>query len=367
MAYIYLFIIPFALSALLSYFLMRIGYRYKLLSYPRKRDTHKKPVPRIGGVAIFASFLLVSLGVYMASPSLLHFNVGDFLSIDRRMLGIWIGGLLVVLSMLYDDLKGLRAYQKLFIQILIGVVIIGFGVGIDYITNPFGGRIDLNSIYIPLFHFNGVQYSISLISDLLTLIWVVAMMNVINFVDGVDGLAAGVSVIASLTIALLSLTLISQLPTAVVSLILAGAIGGFLIWNFPPAKIFMGDSGSMFLGFMLGVLPIISGGKLATAFLVLGFPIVDGLFVALARLVKGQNPITTPDKTHLHHRFLDAGFSPRQAVISIYIISIAFAWVALRSTPLNKVYAFLALVALLLVLIFILSRIKKARVGSLGK
>ena len=141
-----------------------------------------------------------------------------------------------------------------------------------------------------------------------------------------------------------------QPTTAIIAIILAGSILGFLFWNFPPAKIFMGDSGSMFIGFILGVLSLISGGKLATVFLVLGFPIVDGLFVVLGRLQRHENPFTTPDKTHLHHRFLKAGYSPRQAIIFIYIISIFFAWVALRSTAMDKMIAAIVLVIALYIL-----------------
>ena len=123
----------------------------------------------------------------------------------------------------------------------------------------------------------------------------------------------------------------------------------------------MGDSGSMFLGFTLGALTLISGGKLATAFLVLGFPIVDGLIVAIGRVVRGKNPFTTPDKTHLHHRFLEAGFSPKFALIFMYIIAIAFAWVALRSSTSNKLIAAGILVALLALIIFVLNRIRNYR------
>ena len=201
----------------------------------------------------------------------------------------------------------------------------------------------------------GITYHFSLWSDLLTLIWMVGMMNVINFVDGVDGLAAGISTIAAGTIFLLAINVaINQPALAYVAIILAGASAGFLIWNFPPAKIFMGDSGSMFLGYMLGLLPLISGGKLATAFLVLGFPIVDGLIVAGGRIIRKQNPFTSPDKTHLHHRFINAGFSQRQSIIFLYLIAIAFAWVALRSTTIEKLIAAGVLIVLLIALIFYL-------------
>jgi UDP-GlcNAc:undecaprenyl-phosphate/decaprenyl-phosphate GlcNAc-1-phosphate transferase len=361
MTYLFLFLIAFVLSISFSYFAKNIGYKYKLLSHPRSRDIHKKPIPRIGGAAIFlAFFLTIILAFYVIDPNL-SFGFGHIYSLDRRLIGILVGGLLITLFMLFDDIKGLKAWQKFGYQIIVALVVIASGIGINYLSNPFGPRIDLNTIYIPIFVYHGVVYHFSLISDLLTLVWIVGMMNVINFVDGVDGLASGLSTIAAGTIFLLSISAaVSQPATATVAIILAGASLGFLFWNFPPAKIFMGDSGAMFLGFMLGVLPLISGGKLATVFLVLGFPIVDGLIVAASRLVRGKS-VASPDKTHLHHRFLAIGLSPRQAIFIIYIIAAAFGWVALRSTTLEKIIASLILFVMVASFLIILSTIQKRK------
>jgi UDP-GlcNAc:undecaprenyl-phosphate GlcNAc-1-phosphate transferase len=362
MNYLLPFLSAFALSFIFSYVAKKLGYRWNLLSKLRARDIHKKPIPRIGGIAIFLSFLIISVAVFLLDHQKFNFVFGHLFSIDKRFLGILIGGFLITIFMLYDDIKELKAWQKLLLQIIVALAVISCGIGIDYISNPFGERLNLNTIYIPLFTYQGVVYHFSLLSDLLTLIWIVGMMNVINFVDGVDGLASGLATIAFTTIFLLSVSVaVSQPATAMVSIIMAGASAGFLLWNFPPAKIFMGDSGSMFLGFMLGVLPLISGGKLATVFLVLGFPIVDGIIVAVGRVAKGKNPMTSPDKTHLHHRFLAAGFTQRQAIMTIYLIAVAFAWVALRSTTLAKGIAGVVLLALLIALIIILSIIKKRK------
>lgn len=322
---------------------------------PRNRDVHSKPMPRIGGIAIFSAFLLVSI-VMMVKGA------------DRHIWGIWAGSTIIALSMIYDDLKGLSAWKKFIFQVLAALALIASGIGIATLTNPFGGSaFELNRIMIPIVTVGGVTYHFSLISDLITLIWVVGMMNIINFVDGVDGLAGGLTFVGAMTIFLLSMQLGSaQSDTAMLAIILSGATLGFLFWNFPPAKIFMGDSGAMFLGFMLGALTLVTGGKLATVFLALGFPIVDGLMVAGGRILTGKNPFTTPDKTHLHHRFLGAGFSPRQSIIAIYIISIAFAWVALRSTTANKILAAVALVlVLVLVTMFLRYKTRKKTTGSL--
>jgi UDP-GlcNAc:undecaprenyl-phosphate GlcNAc-1-phosphate transferase len=353
--YIGAFLVTAVLSCILTFIVRRVSVRYGLLSLPRRRDVHSQPMPRIGGLAIFCSFMVVSLVIFLLSGSL---------TIDIKLVGIWIASTVITLAMFADDIFGMTAKKKLLFQIFVALIVIASGIGIDTLANPFGAEFNLNAIYIPVFKFNGIIYHFSLISDLLTLVWLVGMMNVINFIDGVDGLAGGVSAISAATIFLLCVSpMVNQPEIAYIAIILSGAAAGFLIWNFPPAKIFMGDSGSMFLGFMLGVLPLISGGKLATAFLVLGFPIIDGLFVFFSRLAKRQNPMTTPDKTHLHHRFIAAGFSTRNAVLSLYFISALFGWVALRSTTINKIYASLSLVFLIIVLIILLEilRTKKRK------
>lgn len=361
MSYFLPFVLTFLLSIILTGWARFLGKKFKILAIPRARDVHKEPLPRIGGLAMAASFILAVFLVFRFVYPDLSFGAARFADFDTHFWGIILGASLISLAMFMDDLRNLRPTVKLTIQILVALVVVASGIGIDKITNPFGADINLNAIYIPIATISGVTYHFSLFSDLLTLVWIVGMMNVLNFIDGVDGLASGQSAIAALTLFLLCLSAsVNQPATAMISIILAGASLGFLVWNFPPAKIFMGDSGSMFLGFMLGVIPLISGGKMATAFLVLGFPIVDGLVVAAGRLMRRQN-LTTPDKTHLHHRFLAAGFSPRQAILSMYLIAAAFGWVALRSTTVNKIIAAGILVVLLLVLIWILKIVKDRR------
>lgn len=340
MSYLFPFLIAFFLSVFLTGISRSIGLKSGIMSKPRARDIHKKPIPRIGGLAIFLSFFLVSLVWFLF----------DHFKIEKHIIGIWLGSAFIVLVMFYDDIRGLKAWQKLLAQIIATGIIIASGIGINTLTNPFGGAaLNLNSVYVPILTYHGIVYHFSLWSDLLTLIWLVGIMNIINFVDGVDGLAGGVSAVAAITIFMLS-SMLFQSSTALIAIVLAGAILGFLIWNFPPAKIFMGDTGSMFLGFILGSLTLVSGGKLATVFLVLGFPIVDGLIVVFGRIKRRQNPFTTPDKTHLHHRFLKAGFSQRESIVAMYLISIAFAWVALRSNTENKIIAAFILVFLVAIL-----------------
>ncbi|MFA6963217.1 MAG: MraY family glycosyltransferase [Patescibacteria group bacterium] len=359
------YLIGFSIALVLSLFLTgiarKIGIKYNIMSKPRKRDVHLRPMPRIGGPAIFVAFAVALFLVF------LRFNIDPSADntthiFNLRIWGIVLGGLAVVGLNLFDDLKGLSPLKKLMIQVFAALVVIASGVGIDHLTNPFGPEINLNSVYVPIFSLDGVVYHFSLWSDLLTLIWLVGMMNIMNFVDGVDGLAGGLATIAAFILFLLSIsTVVNQPSTAMIAIVFAGAVSGFLYWNFPPAKIFMGDSGSMFLGFMLGVLPLISGGKLATAFLVLGFPIIDGFVVAIGRIVRGKNPINTPDKTHIHHRFLGAGFSTRQSILAMYFIAAAFGWVALRSTTAEKFTAAGVLFLLVLLTIYLLTRFRRKR------
>jgi len=364
MLYFFIFAATLVFSFFLTGYFTRLGRQRGVVTKPRARDIHKKPIPRIGGLAISISFLIVSLIVFLVIKSDFKLSDGLWFGVDKQLLAIWAGAIIISASMLIDDVKGLKSWQKFIFQITAALIVIASGIGIDTLANPFGERFDLNAIYIPIVTINGITYHFSLISDIFTLIWLVGMMNVINFIDGVDGLASGISTIAAGTIFLLSLHLsVNQPEVALISLILAASSIGFLVWNFPPAKTFMGDNGSMFLGLILGVLPLLSGGKLATAFLVLGYPIIDGLIVAGGRVLKGKNPFNTPDKTHLHHRFIDAGYSARQAILVMYAISAAFAWVALRSSTIEKLIAFGALLVVIFFLIMFL-RHRRKRLGS---
>lgn len=359
MVYFGLFLLSLILSVALTGVVRNFALKRKLAPQLRERDTHSKPVPRIGGVAIFGAFLAVSLIYFLFINPAAVIGGGQWFGLDKRIVSIWLASLVIVLAMLYDDLRGLSAWKKLLFQVVAALIVIAGGIGVGTLSNPFGAAINLDSIIIGVNLFGRIHH-IWLWSDILAFIWLIGMMNVINFIDGIDGLAAGVSGIAAFIIFLLSLA-VSQNAVAMIAIILCGATIGFLYWNFYPAKIFMGDSGSMFLGFMLGVLPLISGGKLATAFLVLGFAIVDGLIVAGARIIRGKNPFTTPDKTHLHHRFLTAGFSVPATVLSLYAIAALFGWVALRSTTLNKIIASSVLIVVVAVLILILNQMKKRK------
>lgn len=345
------FLAGVVLAAIATPLLIKFAKK-KGLVFPRRRarDIHTSPLPRLGGISIFLSFLIVVLVVNYFFPERFaefHFPFKILgVSIDKRLLGILLAGVLIIAVMTYDDLKGLNPYLKLGFQILAGLVLIASGIGLIYLNNPFGNTIYLDQIKWPV-EIAGTTYHFILFADLLFLVWLIVMLNAVNFIDGIDGLAAGLVAIGLLVLYFLS-TKVHQPATGLLIAILLGAVLGFLPYNFHPAKIFLGDSGAMFLGMMLATLSVISGGKLATLFLVLGIAIVDALLVVLRRIKEGKNPLTTPDQTHLHHRFLRAGVSVRGTLLSLYLLSAIFGGVALLFAGKFKFYAIGVLVVIIL-------------------
>jgi UDP-GlcNAc:undecaprenyl-phosphate GlcNAc-1-phosphate transferase len=252
-------------------------------------------------------------------------------------------------------------------------MIVASGLSINTINNPFGGIIQLDSYLIPVIKISGTVYNLAPFADLFTVFWIVGMINTLNFIDGLDGLATGISMIAAFVLFGLGLGVGGNfLFGSLLAIILAGVTIGFLPFNYYPAKIFLGDSGAMFLGFMIGVISILSRAKVATTLLVLGFPILDLAWVALRRLVQRKSPFR-PDKGHLHHRLLDAGLNQRQAVLLLYFICGAF---GIASFFLKGSYEelvalmllFLMMMALSITLIVIIARRKQRETdGNLSR
>ena len=262
---------------------------------PGGRRINRRPIPRLGGLAIFLGFLV---------PSLV------FLDLTRPMRGILLGAAVATIVGAIDDFRGLPWLPKLAGQVAAAAIPTAFGVWVDHFTLPLVGVHTLSSwVGIPL-----------------TVIWILAIMNMVNFLDGLDGLAAGVCGIAGGTFSVVALSL-GKVGPAVISAIICGACIGFLRHNFYPARIFMGDSGAMLLGFVLaavsvqGLVKTAATVALAFPLLVLAVPILDTSFVVLKRLKHGQ-PIYAADRSHFHHRFLNIGFSQRRAALTIW------AWVA---------------------------------------
>jgi len=343
---------PIIAAFFLSYFLIpsvkRIAVKVQAVDRPGKRKVHQKPTPRLGGVAIYLSFLAVSLTYLWLKSDLFTFGPLSQLNPYGPFLGMILGGIVLVLSGILDDIYDLSPGKKLFFQAVAASLAIGFGVKIDFIRWPLGGSLDLTG-YQMSFSLFAHSFDVILWADLVSFFWLILVINVVNWLDGLDGLAGGVSAIAALSILILSLQAGVQQPlTALIAAVLLGSILGFLPFNFNPASIFMGDSGSQFLGYMLGILAIICGGKLATAGLVLGFPILDGLWVILRRLFSGRSPFLA-DKKHLHHRLLALGLNQRQVVLILYGLSFLFGLIAILAGSYRKFWAGIILILSMIV------------------
>ena len=342
--YLMCFVVALVLAAVVTPLVIRLAFKTGAIDQPDARKVHSQPIPRIGGLAIFLSFMLTVF--FMTDFSALP----DDLSSGE--LGLLLGGTLIVVLGLVDDFCNLPAKVKLLGQIICAlVVVVGFDVRIDFITAPFGGYLYTEYLAIPL-----------------TLFWFVGFTNTVNLIDGLDGLAAGVAGIAALTIFAVALTN-EIFVVATLTIILAGSVIGFLFYNFNPAKIFMGDTGSMFLGFMLAGISVIGAVKttatitLVIPLLALGVPIMDTSF-AIIRRYRGGVPIFKPDKGHLHHRLLDKGFSQRQAVLLVYAVSI---FLGLTAIIFNAFSGVLAMLLALVVLVLIVLGAEKLGILKINK
>ncbi len=306
--------------------------KLKLMDRPRKYGLDRAPIPYYGGLAIYFAFL-ISLFI--------------FVPLEKHVVGLIIGSSVIVLLGFFDDLFGLSPWLRLGVQFLAAVVLVIFGIGILSIKLPFIGTIGFDH-----FLWNGVY----LLSALFTILWVMTILNTMNFVDGVSGLVSGVSFVAGLTIFFLSVNPglhenpQTQLPVALIALIMAMVSLAFLIFDFPAPRILMGDTGSTLLGFMLASLAIFSGGKVATAFLVLGIPILDMIWVVFRRMMSGKK-FWQGDLMHLHHRLLNLGFSRRQVVLLYLLITAAFGFSAvILVSSQQKFFMVIALTILMLLL-----------------
>ena len=327
--YIWAFLIALFVALIATPAVIVLAAKTGAMDAPDARKVHKGPMPRIGGLAIYCGFMAAILAML---------NFAELTQeVANGVIGLLLGGTLIVIIGLIDDYKNLPAKVKLLGQILAACVVVYFDVRIDVITDPFGDYLYLEYLAAPA-----------------TVFWIVGLTNPVNLIDGLDGLAAGVSTIASITIMLVALqedVMIVALFTAA----LAGAALGFLRYNFNPAKIFMGDTGSMFLGFILAGISVIGAVKctatiaLIVPILALGLPIMDTTF-AIIRRYRGGVPIFKPDKGHLHHRLLDLGFSQRQAVLLMYVVS---AVLGLSAVALNEVSGGMSIVIVVCVLLVV--------------
>lgn len=284
-------------AALLAYTLTPLvrvlAIKIKAIDVPTDgRRMHHKPIPRIGGLAIFLAFLITSIG---------------FCRLDRELVTILIGGSALVLLGILDDVYRLNAFLKLAVQIVAALFAVSQGVTIDYICF-FGKYVAFGNWAIPI-----------------TVFWIVGLTNAINFIDGLDGLACGVSAISSISLCLTMLLSDSSVAHCLITALIAAACLGFLPFNANPARIFMGDTGALFLGYALSVLSVVGVFKsdMVLAFFIplsiFGLPLVDTFFAVVRRLAHGKSPFA-PDRGHLHHRLIDVGFGQKQSVRILYAV-----------------------------------------------
>lgn len=323
-SYLVAFIIALVVARITVPLARKLAFKLGAVDEPDARKVHDKIMPRLGGLAIFAGFMAAACwGVQAQGP----------------YLGIIIGGIIVFAVGALDDVFSLSPWAKLAGQILAAAVAVYCGVTVHFMTNPFDGLIYLGKLGVPL-----------------TLLWIVGVTNAVNLVDGLDGLAAGVSGIAALSMGIIAFQQ-GEPAVALLCLVLVGAVLGFLPYNFHPARIFMGDAGALFLGFVLACLAVVGLAKSAAVIslfvpiVVLGIPVFDTFFAIIRRINK-KVPIFAPDKNHLHHRLMALGFSHRQSVLIIYGISVIFGGAAVALTYVTSPQATLIL-ALLLVFVVI--------------
>ena len=336
-AYVGPIAITFAAAALIAIVLTpvvrRVMLRYEIVDRPNSRRVNTIPVPRGGGLAISAAFLLVA-GVFLFLNQGTGLVPVPFALEGSDFAALLVGGALAAGLGAIDDMFDLRARFQLLGQIGLAVGAVVLGISIDFIANPLGGGT------IP---FTGPI--LGPIGAGLTIFWIVGMINSINWIDGLDGLSTGVTFIAAVTLGLISLTTqvtFAQPLIAVLCFILAGALLGFLRWNFHPASIFAGTSGVQFVGYTLAVLAILGTAKVAVALLVLGVPIIDTFWIIVRRLSQRRSPFT-PDRSHIHHRLLDLGLSHRQTVLVIYGICLGLGVLSMLLSGVTQLYAFLGI------------------------
>jgi UDP-GlcNAc:undecaprenyl-phosphate GlcNAc-1-phosphate transferase len=323
------FVLACLVSVLLTPLVRRFALTHNLLDEGRSwRRIHGRPIPRLGGIGIAAGFYTPLLALLLQSSA-----VGDMFYTSGKALAFLAGGLAICTLGLYDDLRGAGAGKKFLIQFAVAGGLYAAGFRVDEISLPFAGSVALHWLSIPF-----------------TLIWIVGVINAMNLIDGLDGLAAGVALFALGT----AFVMAAMRGDPIMMLFMAalgGATLGFLVYNFHPASIFMGDTGSMFLGYVLGVGAIQTSQKSSTVVAILvplvalGVPIADTLLAMLRRLANRQ-PIFSADRAHIHHRLLDLGLSQRQAVAILYAVSIALGGLALLLTFANSTQTALLLVVM---------------------
>lgn len=311
------FLLAFIVSFMATPYTIKIAEKVGAVDIPKdKRRMHKKSMPKFGGPAVILGFL-VSVIYLLIVMSIEHtIDLFGYEKYGMKLLGMFLGIIVITITCIIDDIKTIKPIVKLAGQVLAAIIVVAFGIRIDDITLPFLQTQELQETF----------------SILLTILWIVGVTNAINLIDGLDGLSAGISVISAISLLIIFVLNGSPFISILLVTALAGALVGFLPFNFAPAKTFIGDTGSNFLGFSLSIISILGMAKTYTVavivlpLIVLGLPIFDTLWAIIRRLIKGKSikAIFKADKGHLHHRIVARGFSQKQAVLILYGISATF-------------------------------------------
>ncbi|MCX5699819.1 MAG: MraY family glycosyltransferase [Candidatus Omnitrophica bacterium] len=325
--YLLVFLIAEVISLILTPLIKRLSLKMGWMDKPNWRKLNKKPMPLLGGVAIYLGFLV---------SVLLFIHKAPFVSDIHRLLGALGSSLIIVLTGIVDDIKGLSALRKLFYQVTAAVIVTLFGFTIIKVSSPFGGYFHLPEI----------------VDIALTVFWIVGFINAINLLDGLDGLSSGVVAIISGSLFFTAIKTNNPIA-AILSIAICGSCLGFLPYNFYPAKIFMGDSGSMFLGFILAIISIEGAYKGATFSAVLvpviamAIPFMDTGLAIIRRTLSGKG-IMKADKEHIHHRLLFREGSQTKAVLTLYWLTLSFGLIAIALSGMKGIWAFSAILVTIL-------------------
>ncbi len=333
------FLISLLVTPVTIFIYRRLGWVEDPVKHKTPKTTHVQPVPRGGGVPIFLALLISSL---------------IFLPLDKHLKGILLGVTIMAVMGILDDRFDLNPYLRLILCFFAAAAVVGAGIGIAFITNPFNGVIRLDQPQIQ-FQLLGETRSIWLIADILALFWIVGLSNIVNWSKGFDGQLPGIVVIAGLTIAAFSFRYsadITQWPIAILASILAGAYLGFLPFNFYPQKIMPGFGGGTLAGFMIAVLTILATSKILTAMVVLGVPLIDAGYSIVRRILVGRSPVWG-DRGHLHHKLLDEWrWGKRRAAVFYWGITAFLGLLALNLNSQGKFYT-IAMLAVLIGVLFL--------------
>jgi len=342
----------FALSLLLTYIIQRLAIKFNILDHPSVRKLQKKAVPLWGGLGIFLATVIVLVwrSQYLVVGQLQY----------HHWLGVLVGALILVIGGALDDKYDLKPWQQLIWPIIASLAVIAGGVGIEKISNPMSGFLYLNDLQVPIGYWFGQMHYFVVITDIFTFLWLMGMMYTTKLLDGLDGLASGVGAVASIIIFLFTMTTRYYQPDiALAAGVFFGACLGFLVWNWHPAKIYLGEGGSTLIGFVLGVLSIISGGKIAVALLIMGIPIMDVAWAIVRRSLQGKNPFRNPDRKHLHFRLADSSLGVRNTVLIYYVFALVFGLSALFLQSRGKLVSLLVLGLIMLTIIIWLAHLDK--------